>query len=550
MGVENKEARSFTAEPDQMSAMPLLEEVLRDQTQLQALAQRHRLDRDLEELKRRSKVVEAATPLGLFESDGRGIVRYVSPGFVQLTGFTIDKMGGRTWCDVLLPRTDPPMVRDCEDTVQRQRPWRAAMQLNRADGSSLWANLDVVPKLDDEGAFSGHIVVFADLGRQQELLQQLQDSERRLKEARDEAELAAHRKAKFLDAASHDLRQPLQAASLLISVLQNRVSEEQRRLILEKLQVSLDALDNLLTALVEVSELEVELGQPTESIFPIRELFLQLINEFAPHAAARKLRLRVIAPLFYLRTDCAYLRRLLRNLLTNALSCSAGSDVLLGARRSGKNLRIEIWDAGKGDSRHEQNKVTKYFDRSGNEYRDEGLEIARAKRIAKLLDSHLTVRRGSGGYWVSALELPLALVPKPMPSLSIASQQAQYSSSKVIVVIDDKVSVQESLALLLANWGLSPVVDSTAAGILGQLAQRQISPDLVIADYQLASGQIGTKAIEEIRQSCGERIPAILLTGNTAPKQHGSAQQTSYILLHKPIGPEHLQVILGSLLGN
>jgi CheY-like chemotaxis protein len=110
------------------------------------------------------------------------------------------------------------------------------------------------------------------------------------------------------------------------------------------------------------------------------------------------------------------------------------------------------------------------------------------------------------------------------------------------------VSVREGLALLLSDWGHAPVVGSTTGEVMDQLAELGLAPDLIIADYQLAGGRTGAEAIEEIRRQCGRNLPAIVLTGDTAPEHLGAARRKGYILLHKPIGQEHLRLVLGSLL--
>ena len=506
------------------------------------------LEERLSELIHRSHALEAAIPVALLESDRDGRVQHVNPAFLRLTRFTPDLLNGRCWCDLLLEHANAEMRRNCAAAVEEQRPWSAETQVQRHGSSFFWAILDAVPKFDTAGRFSGHFISLTDISREKQLEQRLQESESRLEQARKEAELALQAKTKFLDAASHDLRQPLQAASLFIAVLQNRGTEEQRRLILDKLQQSLSALENLLKALLDVSELEAELGQPSASLFPVQELLVQLTGEFAPQAAERNLRLRVLAPSFYLRTDRVYLDRLLRNLLSHALSSTSQGAVLLGARRRGNNLRIEVWHSGTEPAGREHGPMSNGLEHLRTQVREEGLEIARAKRIAKLLGTRLTLSSGAERSRVSAFELPVALQPNQAPG-SKEGPAMEAKSGKVIIVIDDEVSVQESLAMLLADWGHLPVVDATAAGVLDQLAQKPTTPDLIIADYQLAHGQIGTKAIEEIRDSYGRAIPAVVLTGDPAPERHISAQQKSYVLLHKPIGAEHLRVILGSLLG-
>ena len=249
---------------------------------------------------------------------------------------------------MLFWRSDDPQIgHACMAAVQEQRAWIAETQISRGDGSSLWVLVEALPKFDRKGACNGHIVTLSDISREKQLLERLQENEARLEQARKEAELAAQAKAKFLEPQVTTLGKPLQAASLFIAVLQNRIDEAQRQLILDKLQKSLGALENLLRALLEISELEAELGQPIASVFSTAQLFLQLEEEFAAEAAAKNVRLRVFAPSCYLRTDRSYLERLVRNLLAHVLSCTSEGEVLLGARRRGNHLRVEIWDTGK-----------------------------------------------------------------------------------------------------------------------------------------------------------------------------------------------------------
>jgi CheY-like chemotaxis protein len=122
------------------------------------------------------------------------------------------------------------------------------------------------------------------------------------------------------------------------------------------------------------------------------------------------------------------------------------------------------------------------------------------------------------------------------------------STGRLIAVIDDEVSVREGLGLLLSDWGHAPVLGSTTGEVLDQLSALGLAPELIIADYQLAGGRTGAEAIEDIRRHCGRPVPAIVLTGDTAPEHLGAARRKGYILLHKPIGQEHLRLVLGSLL--
>jgi CheY-like chemotaxis protein len=261
----------------------------------------------------------------------------------------------------------------------------------------------------------------------------------------------------------------------------------------------------------------------------------------------------VVAPVLYVRTDRTFLERILRNFLSNALTYTERGGILIGARRRGGCARIEVWDTGIGIPEDKLDEIFEDFTQLGNEHRDRdrglGLGLAIVKRIAKLLDSAVTVRSILEKGSVFSCEAPLAepAVETKKSGASLARETAA-ATGKLIAVIDDELSVREGLAMLLSDWGHAPLVGSSAAEVLEQISELSLSPDIIIADYQLAGGQDGAAAIEEIRRRCGRRIPAIVLTGDTAPEHLGAARRKGYILLHKPIGQEHLHFVLNSLL--
>ena len=208
-----------------------------------------------------------------------------------------------------------------------------------------------------DGVFRGHVGTVTDITHQKAVQDALRAGEMQLRLAKEEAERANLAKSKFLAAASHDLRQPLQAANLFMAALQNRVNEEERRFVLDKLQQSLSALENLFNALLDVSKLEAGVSQPTQSIFPVGELFIQLASEFAPRAAGAALALpggagfglsahRSVVPGAHPAQPRSQRGRLHR----------AGR-ILLGARRRGRHLRIEVWDTGIGIPADKQEEI-------------------------------------------------------------------------------------------------------------------------------------------------------------------------------------------------
>lgn len=531
-----------------------LERRVRERTaQLEELlAERARITEDIEQHNRRFRAIETAIPGGIFETDTEGRSTYVNAGLVSLTGYSFEQLRGYGWRIFLMPSEVDRIFLDWQRAVQERQPYFNEVQIRRSDGTTMWILAQAAPKFGPEGEFRGHVGTLTDITRQKEVQEALRASERQFREAKEEAERANLAKSKFLAAASHDLRQPLQAANLFMAVLQNRVGEEERRFVLDKLQQSLNALESLLNALLDVSKLEAGVSQPVPSVFRVADLFIQLASEFAPRAAERRLRFRVVAPSLYLRTDRTFLERILRNLLSNAVSYTEKGGILLGARRRGNKLRIEVCDTGIGIPADKLEEIFEDFTQLGNDHRDRdrglGLGLAIVKRIAKLLDSPLYVRSTLGKGSAFACELPLAEAGELHLSDAPAPAQRYVPPGRVIVVIDDELSVREGLSLLLSDWGHTPVVGSTVGEVLDQLSGLASPPDLIIADYQLSDSQTGTEAIEEIRRVSGRTLPAIVLTGDTGPERLGVARRKGCILLHKPIGQEHLRLVLGSLL--
>ncbi|MDF2763027.1 MAG: hybrid sensor histidine kinase/response regulator [Rhodospirillales bacterium] len=436
-----------------------LEQRVRERTaQLEeALSERARIADELERHNRRIRALEQTIPVGIFESDTVGRVIYSNAGLMDLTGYTEEQLSGYGWRIMIAPEGADKVFLGWQRAVQEHQPYFEEVQIRTPDGKHKWVLVQAAPMFGSDGVFRGHVGTVTDITHQKTVQDALRAGEKQLRQAKEEAERADLAKSKFLAAASHDLRQPLQAANLFMAVLQNRVNEEERRFVLDKLQQSLSALESLLNALLDVSKLEAGVSQPSPSIFPVGELFIQLASEFAPRAAERRLRFRVVPASVYLRTDRTFLERILRNLLSNALAYTEQGGILLGARRRGRHLRIEVWDTGIGIPADKLEEIFEDFSQLGNEHRDRdrglGLGLAIVKRIAKLLDSRVTVRSRPGKGSVFACDIPLA---HPAPQAAPAADEPGHAPSegpgRLIAVIDDEVSVREGLALLLSDW--------------------------------------------------------------------------------------------------
>ena len=540
-------------ELDLLTAKAELEERVRQRTAEleQAMAERAHIAAALEANDRRFRLIETAAPVGLFETDGEGACTYVNAAFADLAGWTADRMLGPDWLDVVAPGGEATILRHWRTAVSGWLPFAEEVRLGKPDGKLLWVLCQAMPRFGADGSFLGHIGTFTDISHQKEVEQVLRERGQELRAAKEAAERANLAKSKFLAAASHDLRQPLQAASLFLAVLQHRIGGDER-FILDRLQQSLEALEGLLNALLDVSKLEAGVTEPEPSAFPIGDLLRQLADEFGPRAIDQGLRFRLVQRDLWIETDRMFLERILRNLLSNALAYTSRGGILLGVRRRADRMRIEVWDTGIGIPGDRLDDIFEDFVQINNPHRNRdrglGLGLAIVKRMARLIDCRIAVRSRLGRGSVFVCELPLVAAPVPPAPSERPIVEQNDTDGAVIAVIDDDAGVRDGLGLLLSNWGHATVVAPTVAETLDRFREIDLWPDLVIADYQLADAMTGLDAIDVIRAAANRPVPAIVLTGDTAPEHLLAAKRKGYILLHKPIRQEHLRAVLGSLL--
>jgi signal transduction histidine kinase/CheY-like chemotaxis protein len=374
-----------------------------------------------------------------------------------------------------------------------------------------------------------------------------------LKRKTDIAEKASLAKSRFFAAASHDLRQPLQALGLFAASLREaeRRPEDARKF--DQILSSVDALESLFDELLDVSRLDAGYVQPNRSHFSAERLFARLEAAYAPVAAKNglALRFRPRAPALY--SDPVLLERVLGNLISNALRYTPRGGVLVGWRRRGRAARIEVWDTGIGIPREEFERIFDEFYQLGNPERDRrrglGLGLATVKRISLLLESPVTLASRPGRGSVFRITVPLGdaaavVVPAPQP----AAGDINALAGKVVVVIEDEGTVRDGLATLLAQWQCRPVAAPSAQEILDLLAAQSLAPDAVIADYRLRDHHTGIAAIETLRGRFGAALPALLVSGDTTEELFRAARERSLLFVAKPISAARLRAGLLHLL--
>ncbi|MBK1841584.1 response regulator [Azospirillum sp. YIM B02556] len=357
-----------------------------------------------------------------------------------------------------------------------------------------------------------------------------------LAEARREADRANVAKSKFLAAASHDLRQPVQSLMLLMEVLTNRVGDGMTRNVLGTMERALGALKMLLDGLLDVSRLEAGAVVPEVEVFPLSEVMDRVAANSRSVAVQKGLILHIVPCSAHVRSDPMLLGRILQNLVENALRYTDKGRILIGCRRRGGTLRIEVWDTGIGIPADQQEDIFEEFVQVGNANRNRdqglGLGLAVVRRLSAMLDHRVTVRSIPAEGSVFTVELPVADPPaaKPLP-VPLAFRPAFATT---VLVIEDDMIVREGLRVMLAEWGYTVLSAESCAEAL-DLANRGPVPDLIVADYRLRDGRTGTEAIREVRLALGRILPGILVTGDTAPARAQEAEAGNFRVMHKPV---------------
>ncbi len=357
--------------------------------------------------------------------------------------------------------------------------------------------------------------------------------------AQREAEQANTAKSKFLAAASHDLRQPIHAQGLFLEVLSRTDQTKHQQELLASARAASEASGEMLNALLDFSRIEAGVIVPQPQPFRLQPLLRKIERELAPQADAKDIVFRTRDTELVVQTDPVLLELILRNLVSNAIRYTERGGILLGCRKRGNLALLEVWDTGIGIAPEHQNEVFREFHQLGNPERDRrkglGLGLAIADGMARALQHELSLasklQRGS----VFRLALPVAAAPV---SQDVVLQTKTRLLNARLLVIDDDAIVREGMLQLLRDWGCEC---DAAESIEDALALVQLNvPDVVISDYRLREQRTGVEAIEAIRAQLGTSIPALLITGDTAPNRLREAQASGIPLLHKPVSPSKL----------
>lgn len=385
---------------------------------------------------------------------------------------------------------------------------------------------------------------------------QLQDLyatlERKVEQRTVQLELANQAKSRFLAAASHDLRQPLHALGLFVAQLRSdNKSALERVHIIDRVDAAVSTMNELFNALLDISKLDAGVLTPKLSDFSIAQLLQRIETTFAGAAREKDLSLRVVLSDAWVRTDFILLERILLNLVSNAVRYTQHGGVVLGCRKRGGWLRIEVWDTGPGIPVEQRQKIFGEFYRMGDSRQGTGLGLGLAivDRLCGLLGHRieLTSTVGRGSRFVISVPLIVA-GGRAADSLSALPTSADQFEGKLIVVIDDDPLVLDGMCGLLRSWGCRVVTAATDDGAIDDLVKRGAVPDLIVSDYHLPDGQTGVQLIEKLRGAFRTEIPAFVISGDVNPKPLQETREKGFHLLYKPVAPMTLRAMLNRML--
>ncbi len=470
----------------------------------------------------------------------------VGAGFSRLaehfrSALVFDEASGPEWLMrwVSSGRTRPPL----------------AMELRTVDG----VHLDIFAQ---EMPDRGFVISFTDVTAEREaqrvmhavnerLEHRVQERTLALEAALDAAERANVTKSRFVAAASHDLLQPLSAAKLFLASLETTDCNPDQHLIVGRVRSAFESVEGILGSLLDISKLES--GNVSVRLSDIRlgDLLARLDAEFRDVAEAKGIRLRVVPSTLMVRSDAGFLRRIVQNLLGNAIRYTRRGKVLLGARRVGSAVRIEVWDTGPGIPEDKRDVIFREFQRletSGRADGGVGLGLAIVERACVLLDHPLQLQSVYGrgtGFFVTvplAQEAPVTAGPDWMP-VALAKPPADL----IAMVIENDEALRAAMTTLLETWGISVLDVAGPEEATALLADIGIAPDVILADYQLDCAATGVDAILDLRRRHGA-VPACLITADRSDAVALQCRDLGIPVFNKPVEPARLRAFLGAVL--
>lgn len=410
-----------------------------------------------------------------------------------------------------------------------------------------------VPPAGEVGALAAGVNNMAEAlqAHRGELEQRIREATADLATKKDMAERAHHAKSRFFAAASHDLRQPLHALSLFVAALKARNHQTEAQTLIENIEASTAAMALLFNALLDISRLDAGAIEVHPVHFPLQKMLRELEQQFGAVAAEKHLRLRFRPCDITLYSDPLLIERILVNLIANAIRYTDDGSVLVACRRRGRTVRLSVIDTGRGIPPDQQENVFQEFVQLHNPARDRGkglgLGLAIVSRLGRLLGHRVDLRSHPDHGSVFSIDVPCGDARLVEPAIT-AGIPGPIPADALVLLVDDERAILRGMAELFDNWGIDLVTARSADEAEQWLDSIDRVPDVIVSDYRLPDDTDGIEVITRLRQKYGHHIPAIVVTGDTAPDTILRISQAGFPLLHKPLRPAKLRALLTHLI--
>lgn len=403
-----------------------------------------------------------------------------------------------------------------------------------------WFLRRILPYRAHDGGVGGVVITFADITERKRISTALETT-------KTEAQFANLAKSRFLAAASHDLRQPIQTISLLQGLLAKSVEDDRSKGLVARLEEALGAMSGMLNTLLDISQIEAGVVKADRTEFAVGDLFRRLRDEFAYHAQAQKLEFRVIGSSAIVESDARLLEQMVRNLLSNAFKYTRTGKVLMGCRRRGGAISIEVWDTGAGIPEGELTAIFDEFHQLENPARERsrglGLGLSIVQRLGALLGHPVRVRSRLGAGSMFAINVPLrrtgARGSGPAPGSAGEAGAHAGAEARSVLIVEDDPEVRSLLEIMLEADGLRILSAPDGETALQRAAESARGPDLILSDFNLPGALNGVEVITRIRAERGRAIPAIILTGDITSRARTAVAESGCVQMNKPVrGPD------------
>lgn len=441
---------------------------------------------------------------------------------------------GRPLSDLSSLAADGALLADAQSVLHARVPLEREIEAR----SGAWYLRRVLPYLTREDRVEGVVITFVDITERRHAADALSIAKR-------QADVANQGKSRFLAAASHDLRQPLQTLTLLQGILTNMVKGRQERELLDRVGETLGAMSGMLNALLDINQIEAGIVTTDLSRFPINDLLCRMRDEFRYHAQARGLVLRTVASNAQVFSDHRLLEQMIRNLLSNALKYTRHGKVLLGCRRRAGGISIEIWDTGIGIPEAEQqtifeehHQVNQAGERPGNGL---GLGLSIVRRLSGLLSHPVRVRSIPGKGSVFAVDIlrdPGSTLPPTLPAPT--GPDAGIITPGAILVVEDDPEVGELISIVLRDAGHKVLLAVDGPSAQRRMTEGAFRPDLILVDFNLPGGMNGLELLTSLRRALHRPVPGLLLTADISTNTLRTIALSNEVQLHKPANPATL----------